>query len=269
MVKVNVNCEFSDAKPEFAKNTLTGEGGFFIIYGRNAAPDLRDAARRGDDMKKYGAALFDLDGTLLDTLADLRDAVNFALAGEGRSSRTTAEVRQFVGNGSQKLIDRAAPDADEAEKARLLAAFKARYAGHILDKTVPYPGIVEVLNELKRRGVKCAVVSNKFDAAAKGVCAGCLGDFPAVVIGEGNGIVKKPDPSGCNKALALLGAKKENAVYIGDSDVDSQTARNAGLDCILVSWGFRDRDVLEATGETRICDEPAQLLPYFIEGETL
>ena len=215
-------------------------------------------------MRKYKTALFDLDGTLLDTLADLRDAVNYALKEAGRPERTTEEVRAFVGNGVKKLMERAAPDAGEEEQARLLAVFKKRYAEHMMDKTRPYPGIVELLHDLKRRGVGCAVVSNKFDAAAKGVCAGCLGEFPSVVIGEGNGVAKKPDPSGCHMALALLGADAQDAVYIGDSDVDATTARNAGLDCILVSWGFRDRSVLENTGEKRICDRPEELGEYFI-----
>ena len=176
-------------------------------------------------------------------------------------------MRAFVGGGVANLMHRAAPQANDEEHAVLLKTFKAHYAQHMTDKTRPYPGIMDMLMELKRRGIPCAVVSNKFNAAARKVCAECLGDFPAVVIGEGEGVAKKPDPAGCFLALETLGVSAEGAVYVGDSDVDAKTARNAGLPCILVSWGFRPRSVLEETGETRICDTVEELTAWFDKGE--
>lgn len=218
-------------------------------------------------MHTYNTALFDLDGTLLDTLDDLADALSFALTAHGLTPRGREEVRMFVGDGVAKLIERAAPGAPPEVAAAVTADFKARYAEHMADKTAPYPGIPELLSALRSRGVRCAVVSNKYHTASRAVCRKLLPGYPSVVIGEGEGIPKKPDPAGCFRAMEALGASPEETLYIGDSDVDAQTARNAGLACALVSWGFRPRASLEKTGAP-VVDRPEELLAYFAKGET-
>jgi len=208
----------------------------------------------------YRTAVFDLDGTLLDTLDDLADSVNFALALNGMPQRSREEVRRFVGNGVARLIHLAVPEGtDAAQEAKCLAEFQAHYLKNMEHKTAPYPGVLELLEALADAGVARAVVSNKFDGAVKGLCRGYFGARIPVAIGESQQVARKPAPDTVFRALAELGADPAGAVYIGDSDVDIQTARNAGLPCISVSWGFRSRDFLTEHGAEPIVDTIAEL----------
>lgn len=193
--------------------------------------------------------IFDLDGTLLDTLDDLADAVNWALEQEQLPRRTREEVRAFVGNGIRNLIERAVPAGTEAAQTdRVFAGFKARYAGHCADKTRPYPGILELLARLRAEGIRTAVVSNKADFAVQTLCRDYFPGLVDCAVGERAGIPKKPAPDSVQEVLRALKISWEQAVYVGDSEVDVVTARNAGMDSILVLWGFRDRQTLERAG---------------------
>lgn len=193
--------------------------------------------------------IFDLDGTLLDTLDDLADAVNWALEQEQLPRRTREEVRAFVGNGIRNLIERAVPAGTEAAQTdRVFAGFKARYAGHCADKTRPYPGILELLARLRAEGIRTAVVSNKADFAVQTLCRDYFPGLVDCAVGERAGIPKKPAPDSVQEVLRALEIPREQAVYVGDSEVDVVTARNAGMDGILVLWGFRDRQTLERAG---------------------
>ena len=205
--------------------------------------------------------IFDLDGTLLDTLDDLADSVNHALTAEGLARRTREEIRAFVGNGVAKLVHRAVPEGTTAEaEARCLAAFRAHYAHNMNHKTAPYPGIMPLLETLRDRGIKRAVCSNKYDTAVKKLCGEMFGALVPVAIGESETVRKKPAPDSVYLALEQLGSRRENAYYIGDSEVDVETAQNAGLVCVGVTWGFRDRSVLEEKGARHIITSPDALL---------
>ncbi len=195
------------------------------------------------------ALLFDLDGTLLDTLDDLVDAVNGALLAMGRPQRTRREIRRFLGNGTARLIELCLPQGTrDPVYAACQAEMKRRYAAGMKRKTRPYPGILPLLDRLKAAGYPLAVISNKFNAAVQGLCADFFPGYFDAVIGEGEGVRRKPYPDGVLAALSLLGRPQKEAWYIGDSEVDFQTAQAAGMDCILVSWGFRDREELSAFG---------------------
>lgn len=205
--------------------------------------------------------IFDLDGTLLSTLDDLANSCNYALRINGMAERTIEEVRMFVGNGVRKLMERAIPDGDANplfDKA--YADFRQHYMQHNLDTTQPYPGIMDMLAELKRRGKKIAVVSNKFYAATQELCQYFFGSLVDVAIGERENIRKKPAPDTVNEALRQLGVKREGAVYIGDSDVDVMTAHNSGMPCISVLWGFRDKEFLLQHGAKTFVSSPSQIL---------
>ena len=211
----------------------------------------------------YQTYIFDLDGTLLDTLGDLAASVNYAMRTHGMPEHTVDEVRLFVGNGVRRLMERAVPGgaAHPAFEAAF-ATFRRHYMEHSLDTTRPYEGIPELLQELKRRGRHTAVVSNKFDAATKELCRHFFPDTIEVAIGENEaeGIRKKPAPDTVIAALRQLGVGQEGAVYVGDSDVDIETARNSGLPCISVLWGFRDRDFLLQHGAKTLISAPSELL---------
>lgn len=210
---------------------------------------------------RYDAVIFDLDGTLLNTLDDLAESTNYALEQCGFPRRTVDEVRRFVGNGVGLLIHRAVPaNTPEEAEAACLKVFQAHYLTHMREKTAPYPGILELLEALNRAGCGVAVVSNKFDAAVKNLCRDYFGRAVPVAIGESATVRRKPAPDTVFAALAELKASAARAVYVGDSDVDIDTARNAGMDCLSVSWGFRDREFLLAHGASRIVDSPAELL---------
>lgn len=206
-------------------------------------------------MKKF--VIFDLDGTLLNTLEDLKDSTNFALHEFAYPKRTLDEVRSFLGNGVQKLIERAVPkDCQNVEEC--LKCFKNHYSENMYNKTAPYEGIVEVLKELREKGLKIGVVSNKFDAAVKELCEKYFDGLIDVAIGQSDEVAKKPAPDGVLKAMEILGAEKEFTIYVGDSDVDVQTAKNANLPCIGVTWGFRDRENL--FGADFIIEKPCDII---------
>lgn len=199
--------------------------------------------------KKYDVYIFDLDGTLLNTLGDLAASVNYALRYFGMPEHDICDVRRFVGNGVRKLIERAIDGGENNPLFEdVLAVFRKHYMEHGLDSTQPYPEILDMLAELKRRDCRIAVVSNKFDTATKSLCAHFFEGYVDVAIGEHEGVRKKPAPDMVEEVLAVLGVGKDKAVYIGDSDVDVATARNSGLPCISVLWGFRDRDFLVDNG---------------------
>ena len=208
---------------------------------------------------KYQTVLFDMDGTLLDTLTDMEAAVNHILTQYGYPVRTLEEVRRFVGNGAGLLIHRALPQGvDPAREAEVLAAYRAYYQAHNCIRTRPYEGIPELLAALRRAGVRTAVVSNKPDATTKALAEKFFPGMPA--LGQRDGVDPKPSPALVAQALSDLGVRPENAVYVGDSEVDVATARNAELPLIAVSWGFRGREKLEIAGAEHIADTAPQLL---------
>lgn len=209
----------------------------------------------------YEAIIFDLDGTLLDTLEDLEAAVNAALSFCGLPLRSREEVRLFVGNGIAKLMERAVGERmDCFEKA--FAEFKRYYALHCKEQTKPYHGILELLHILKEKGVKTAVLSNKADFAVKLLAEEYFDGLLMEAVGENEaqGIRKKPAPDALYAVMENLQTK--NAVYVGDSEVDVQTAKNAGVDCICVTWGFRDKACLQACGGRMFVNEPMEILDY-------
>ncbi len=210
----------------------------------------------------YEAVVFDLDGTLLDTLDDLWGAVNAALEKYRLPLRSKEEVRGFIGNGIYKLVERAAGDVPSEIFNGVLTEFKRYYGEHCEDATKEYEGITPLLQELKRRGVLTAVVSNKADFAVKKLAVryfnGLL--YEAVGENEAGGIRKKPAPDSLLWVMERLGVAKEKTLYVGDSEVDIQTAANAGVDCLSVTWGFKDRAFLIANGASKCVDSPEQIL---------
>ncbi len=203
--------------------------------------------------------IFDLDGTLLDTLEDLYDAVNFAMRNCGFPERTLEEIRRFVGNGVRVLVRRSVPEnTPDKEYEKAYSLFRAYYKDNMENHTRPYDGIGELLDNLKNAGFKIAIVTNKADFAAIPLCKRM---FPQVetVIGTNENIIPKPDPCGVYKALEILGSEKENAFYIGDSEVDAETAFNSGLDLISVLWGFRTKDELKKLGLDFFVSTPKEL----------
>lgn len=208
----------------------------------------------------FDTYIFDLDGTLLNTLRDLAASVNAALRMHNMPERTIEEVRLFVGNGVKKLMERAIPQGlENPDFEQTYADFRTHYMQHNLDTTAPYPGVMEMLENLRRRNKRIAVVSNKFYAATQSLCRHFFGDLVEVAIGEREDIRKKPAPDTVNEALKQLGADRKKAVYIGDSDVDIQTALNSDMPCISVLWGFRDKDFLIEHGATILINSPESL----------
>jgi phosphoglycolate phosphatase len=211
--------------------------------------------------KEEKAVIFDLDGTLLDTLEDLKEAVNFALRSEQMPECTLEQVRQYVGNGVRMLMKRAVPQGEDNPRfEEAFASFTADYKEHCLEATKPYPDVLHLLEELKAQHVRTAIVSNKLDPAVKE-----LNDrfFPGMIetaIGETQEIARKPAPDMVNCALEELSVRPEQAVYVGDSEVDLQTAANAGLPCISVTWGFRDQGFLREHGAKTFIQTPLELL---------
>jgi phosphoglycolate phosphatase len=210
---------------------------------------------------KYNTIIFDLDGTLLNTLEDLCDSVNYALTTRGYATRTLEEVRCFVGNGIGRLMRLSVPqNCTEEETAICLAAFKEQYERNMQHKTRPYNGIMELLLNLNRFNYKIAVVSNKFDPAVKSLTKTYFGNLIPVAIGETLEIKRKPAPDSVFAAIKELHSDLHRTVYIGDSEIDVLTAKNAGLPCIGVTWGFRSREVLRDAGADYLIDTPRELL---------
>ena len=211
-------------------------------------------------MPKYKVAVFDMDGTILNTLDDMTVACNHTLSAMGMPLRTMDEIRMFVGNGIPKLVERIAPaGTDEATIKKMLEIFMEFYSAHSMDKTGPYAGVPELLKKLKDNGIKLACVSNKADAAMRKLCDEFFNGLFDDAEGERAGVNKKPAPDMVWAALEKIGAEKKDAVYIGDSNVDYETAVNSEIDCISVSWGFRSRKFLEDLGSKCIVDTPEEV----------
>lgn len=207
------------------------------------------------------AVIFDLDGTLLNTLGDLRAATNHALEVRGLPPHSMEEIRQFIGNGIRLLICRAMPEGTpEAEIDAALDDFKAYYAAHIHDRTVPYDGIPQLLTALRKRGIKVAVLSNKIDSASQQLIEYFFPGKTDVVFGEHVGVPRKPDPTSCRMVMQQLGVQPEQVLYVGDSGTDMQTAKNAGLYAVGVTWGFRSKEVLLKCGADVLVHRPEQIL---------
>lgn len=206
------------------------------------------------------AVIWDLDGTLLNTLDDLAASVNAALAMNGMPLRSTEEVCAFVGNGIRKLMMRAVPDG-EANPAfdKALADFTRHYGAHSRDRTRPYDGILEMLDRLSAAGVKHAIVSNKIDFAVKALSRAYFGERMCAAIGDDPSRARKPAPDSVLAAMREMGVTAQETVYVGDSDVDVLTARNAGVPCVAVLWGFRDEACLRAAGAGRLARTPDEL----------
>lgn len=209
---------------------------------------------------RYQTAIFDMDGTILETLEDMCASVNVTMDHVGYPRRTMDEVRRFVGNGAAKLIERCMPaGAEDPRYPAALEFYRAYYDAHAQIKTGPYPGIPELLNQLSREGVRLAVVSNKPDEAVRALTERYFPSVFPVAIGNRDGWATKPAPDSVYEAMRLLGARRESTVYVGDSDVDVDTARNAGLDSVIVTWGFRDEDFLRAHGAQHLAHNTDEL----------
>lgn len=210
---------------------------------------------------KYKAVIFDLDGTLLDTLEDLADSVNHVLKEAGYPSRTIEEVRAFVGNGIRKLIERSVPEGTSVDSIDIIHKnFIAYYGKHCMEKTKPYDSIMEMLHTLQNAGCKVAVVSNKADYAVQILCDKYFNHIFDAALGEQTGTPKKPAPDAVFKVLNTLNVSPSEAVYVGDSDVDILTARNSNMDEIIVTWGFRDEAFLKEQGAKVLISNPSELI---------
>ncbi|MBE7084449.1 MAG: HAD family hydrolase [Clostridiales bacterium] len=209
----------------------------------------------------YKLAVFDLDGTLLDTLDDLTASANFALHAYGYPTRTKAEIRSFIGDGIVKLMERSAGITDRKIVDELVASFRAYYAVHCKDETRPYAGIIALLQMLRKSGIKLAVLSNKVHTATQQLIGDYFPDTFDEVMGENEakGILRKPSPTALLAIMERMGVSKEETVYIGDSEVDIQTSKNAGVDCISVTWGFKDEAFLRANGAMAIADSTKEV----------
>lgn len=214
---------------------------------------------------KYKAVIFDMDGTILNTLEDLKNATNYSLRQFGMPERSLEEVRMFVGNGIRKLVERAVPAGTSEEKiAQVFDVFLEYYEIHSADNTSPYPGILELVEKLKKSGIKTAVSTNKADIPAQELGREYFNGIFDLIVGQQDGLKVKPAPDSVNKILSILDIQKKDAIYIGDSDVDVQTAKNSGLDFIGVSWGFRGREFLEKNGAKNIVDNTNEILDLVI-----
>ena len=204
--------------------------------------------------------IFDMDGTVLDTLEDLRGALNYALERHGHGSRTLEQMRAYVGSGLYAMVTSALGNCeDKAVCDPVFGDFRSYYLEHYNVKTRPYPGIVELLGKLKARGIKCAISSNKVDSAANELTKAHFGDLVDMCVGESPETPRKPDLAGTFRLMRTLGASPADTLYVGDSDVDCLTAKNAGLPFIAVTWGFRSRTQLEAAGAKVFADDCAEL----------
>ncbi len=217
--------------------------------------------QRRNPVRKYDTVLFDLDGTLIDSLGDMTDSVNYVMEKFSYPTHTEDEVRSYIGDGIRRLIERALPAGtaqDIVEKA--LKEYRSYYNGHCMVRTRPYEGIQELLAQLKAEGIRTAVVSNKNDEAASQICAHYFPGTVDVVIGQRDGVPKKPDPAMVRAALEQLGTGDGRAVYVGDSEVDILTAQNSRMDCITCLWGFRDPEFLVKNGAKAVVSSAAELL---------
>lgn len=210
--------------------------------------------------RKYDAVIFDLDGTLLNTLDDLADSANMMLAELHLPLRTVDEVRRFVGNGVAKLVNRALPAGKEGLQKQALARFSDIYKENMQNKTRPYDGIAEMLHSLHKGGVKLGIASNKPHDAVAALASQVFGDVIAVAVGEGYGVPPKPAPAMLLDVMARLGVSPARTLYVGDSEVDMHTARAAGVTSVGCTWGFRDRQALLEAGANILIDAPGDLI---------
>ena len=210
--------------------------------------------------------IFDMDGTVLDTLSDLLSAMNHSLEKHGYSKHTLDEMKTFVGSGLYMMAVRAMPEGtDKAIIDSVFTEFKAYYAAHLNIETKPYPGIVSMMETLREKGISMGISSNKFQEGAQMLADCHFGSLIGCTIGESAVYPKKPDPAGTNAIAAHFGAEKGNILYVGDSDVDVQTAKNAFLPCLCVSWGFRSKEQLTHAGATKIVDTVEELTSSILE----
>lgn len=209
------------------------------------------------------AVIFDLDGTLLNTLEGLKNSTNFALREFGYSEHPIENIRKFVGNGVAKLIERALPDGTaNPDYEKCLKTFKEHYSKTMESATRPYDGVVELLKELKSRDMKIAVLSNKFDTAVKTLCDKYFSGLIDIAAGESLTTPPKPNPQGTNTIIKSFSLKPEEVIFVGDSEVDAQTAKNAGLKCVGVLWGFRSEETLKKEGVKCLIHKPEELIQY-------
>lgn len=210
---------------------------------------------------KYDTILFDLDGTLLNTLDDLRDSLNDILIQKGYAPRSIEDIRRFVGNGVRNLVRLSLPDfCTEDDVTSCLGEFKENYKHNMQNKTRPYNGIMELLLDLHRYNYKIAIVSNKYDTAVKSLSKTYFGNLISVSIGETTELKRKPAPDCIFQAIKELNSDIKTTILVGDSDTDVLTAKNAGIPCIGVTWGFRSREVLREAGVDYLIDTPRELL---------
>ncbi|MBQ8006195.1 MAG: HAD family hydrolase [Lachnospiraceae bacterium] len=214
-------------------------------------------------MHKITTIIFDMDGTVLNTLDDLTDSVNYVFSKFGLPARSRDEYRQFFGNGIGYAMKCAAPEGTpDSLIEEMIPVFKEYYDIHCLDKTGTYDGIIDLMKELRDSGCKMAIVSNKIDSAVKELNERFFSEYVSVAIGERPGVSRKPAPDTVFAALAELGSSPDEAVYIGDSEVDLMTAKNSNLPCIAVLWGFRDRDFLIKYGASAFAKTPKDIISY-------
>ena len=214
-------------------------------------------------MEKYKAIVFDMDGTVLDTLDELTKSLNYVFARHGLPALTQDAIRPCLGFGYDGFIDKAAPDAPEPLRRTMTEEFIAYYSAHCQTTTFPYAGIPQVLGRLKAAGYHMAIVSNKGQGAVSELHDEYFKDYVDFSLGETPMYRKKPAPDMVWEALKRLGCAKDDAIYVGDSEVDKETADNAGLDAALVTWGFRDRDFLESLQPTSLIDTREELGELF------
>ena len=216
-------------------------------------------------MKNYEAVIFDLDGTLLDTLEDLADSVNASLEAYRHPRKTLGQIRSYVGNGIRKLMERSLEGGENnPDFENVFEEFNRHYKGNCWNKTKPYDGVAELLQKLKSEGMKMAIVSNKANFAVKELNEHFFKEFGMIAIGERQGVARKPEPDMVALALQELHMPLNRAVYVGDSEIDVMTAANAGLPCISVLWGFREREVLERYGARQFAGTAEELLALLL-----
>ena len=214
-------------------------------------------------MAQFDTVLFDLDGTLLNTLRDIADSLNYALARNGQPVRSREEVRAFIGRGIRMLVAQALPQGERDPRYEaIMADYRAHYAVHGCDQITVYPGIKPLLHKLRERGTALAVVTNKPHSDALPMIGKYFGALLPLTVGKKPEAAAKPAPDSVLAAMKILGADPARTLYVGDTEVDLQTAQNAGIPCVLVSWGYRDRAQLETLGALAVIDAPEELYPF-------
>lgn len=232
-----------------------------MIFGSKDFQSAFVLEEEKDKLEKVRAVVFDMDGTLLDTLEDLQLAVNYALEKFHLPEKTLEEVRTFLGNGVRKLMERSVEGgAKHPQFEEIFTCFTDYYNEHCNDHTKPYKDVLNLMKELSARGIKMAIVSNKLDSAVKVLNEKYFGEYVSVAVGDQEGVEKKPSREMVDIALKELGVSQEHAIYVGDSEVDLETARNAGLECVSVTWGFRDIEFLKEKKATIFADVPMEIL---------